>query len=1440
MVTRADGKLINVARKTGQLFVCSKGCCCGDTARGFKAVPEELYHNEWTKRKLRNKVHLTVGGCLGPCPLANVILLFFDGQPIWFHSMYTQKQVETLFDYIEQMIAVQSYLPPPPLLSQYHFNAFNWSLSALEKHDAQIKKNEALRLNEFLFLTQADTDVMALSVAVEKMEPEFPKVHAYNIGYLSTDQDIESFLKAKLPESGVVVVRLHRTASFLSGLRYIAKYAETHDLWLVCVQGTDAPDPELTAFSNVDLATVNETVAYLQANGVENYLNLLKFLSDHLLMTGFGYEQPKQQSRYGIYHPRVPEGTYEAWKEKINSGWPTLGLLFYSSHYFSGNFAFVDAIIKEAERQHLNIMPVYAYSLKDFDGAEAESLPFALQPFVKNGKTVIDALISTMSFALGSTERESNDDRNWTGSAFQRLGIPVIQAINASISHDQWESSLRGLPPLDVGINIAIPEFDGRIISVPISFKESIVTKNPEFGSAVVQNVPDIERIARLIGQTKRLTTLQRKPNADKRIAIILTNYNAKASSIGNAVGLDTPASLLGLLRSMAERGYTVTELPESSDKLLHNLIERGTYENESITEEQAANAVARVPKKTYAGWFDTLPSSIKSAVASQWGEPPGKYYVDSEGNLVLAGLDFGNAFVAVQPPRGYGMDPSLIYHATDLPTPHPYEALYSWLTRSKDVGGWGADAILHMGKHGTLEWLPGKGVGISAECFPDALLGDLPLIYPFIVNDPGEGAQAKRRAHAVIIDHMTPPMTVAEGYEEIEQLTQLVSEFYQMEKLDPDKLPALQRQIWALIKQAKLDKDLGVLMNRDSNTHTHEWDPQFHEDGVPYTVSDMTGKDFAHLVDNINAYLCDLTSAQIRSGLHILGKPPVGQALSDTLLAILRVPNLDAPSIRNAVGSAFGFSMEKVVGSLEAKSNATALESQLNRHITTNADVLRGVDDICVKLINTLEIHAFSSGSVEATVDSTLDWRYAKSDARGEIVKALRFACDKLVPNLKRTTEEFDNLFVALDGKYVPPGPSGAPTRGMADVLPTGRNFYSLDPRGIPSSSAWEVGTALAASLIDKHMKDTGTYPQSVGISIWGTSVMRTFGDDVAEVLALLGVRPKWQPQSRRVTGIELISLEELGRPRIDVVCRISGFFRDAFPDLITLMDEAFQLVGNLNEPADQNYVAAHFRAEKEALVTNGTAEMDAVVQASYRIFGSKPGSYGAGILPLVNAGNWQNEADLAETFLNWGGYAYTRKEFGTDARPQFARTLTTVRVAVKNQDNREHDIFDSDDYFQFHGGMIATIKALSGKSPLKYFGDSANPEKPKVRDLKEEAMRVFRSRVVNPKWVNSIQKHGYKGAMELAATVDYMFGYDATSKVVDDWMYERLAQTYVLDPKMQEFFKQSNPWALKDILQRLIEAIDRGLWKDPGELREELQWMYLSMQSADNPAKS
>ena len=1438
-IIRLDGKPIHLIAKRAHLMVCAKGCCCGRTDRGFAAVPVDFYKQEYKKRKLRKHVQLTMSGCLGPCPVANVALLFFDGHPVWFQSVNGEPQIQAIFTYIERMLAADGYLPPPAELADYVFTYYAWTHEGVGSRQLAVgNPNVDISLptadsrlptdaGGILFLTHADTDLLALRAALPQLPEGFPSIRALSLAKIATEQHLTASLACPGSTERIVVARLLGGLRSVPGFRSLAEYARARGQHLLVISGSGSPDPELTAASTVSPAVVHEATAYLQAGGRDNLAQLLRFLSDHLLLTGFGYEPPAEQPQHGIYHPDLSRGaTLAEWLVWHDPARPTVGILFYRSHWMSGNLAFIDALVLELSERGVNALPVFTASLKEPAGADCERgrdgrWPAAFEFFFSGEHRLIDVLITTVSFALGEVQADGPTPAGWSVHVFAALGVPVLQAICAGSARWQWEASQRGLSPLDTAMNVALPEFDGRIVTVPVSFKESLPCpkkgsdplssrgQTPFSDMEAVHYEPVPDRVARLAGLALRFAELRRKPNRAKRVAFVLTNSPGKAARIGNAVGLDAPASLMAVLAAMQAAGYTIGPLPENGDALIHTLIDRCSYDETLLTTEQLAHAVAHVSAEQYQRWFDELPEGQRRRMVEQWGPPPGEAYVH-DGRIALAGLDLGNAFVALQPPRGYGMDPNAIYHQPDLPPPHHYCALYRWLL---DV--WHADAIVHVGKHGTLEWLPGKAVGLSADCFPDSFLSDLPLFYPFILNDPGEGAQAKRRGHAVIIDHLMPPLTTADAHGALGELMQLVDEYYQVELLDPSKMPLVQQQIWDLIQQSNLEADLKYLLQKGEG-HTHEWDDAVTAEGTPVTLAQMRGGEVAHLIQELDGYLCELAGAQIRDGLHILGQVHEGEQLVGLLQALTRLPNLDVPSLRDAVAQLFDLDLNALLAERGRRLDvvAPALARLADRPLVSQADALETIDELCHHLLDQLRAHEFR---VEA-VDAVLAAMFTDMPARDNLTPVrtvLSFVCERLVPSLRQTTDEITNLLAGLAGRYVPAGPSGAPTRGMAHVLPTGRNFYAVDPRALPSSAAWQVGQELAREVLDRYRGETGAYPETVGISVWGTSAMRTHGDDVAEILALLGVRPVWQKENRRVVEVEVIPLAELGRPRIDVTIRISGFFRDAFPHLIKLLDEAVQAVVGRDEPLEQNFVRKHYLDDLEANLSIGLP--DAERQARYRVFGSKPGAYGAGILPLIDERNWHDDADFAETYVNWGGYAYGADAEGVEARAAFRHRLAGVQVALHNQDNREHDIFDSDDYFQFHGGMIATIRALTGRQPRHYFGDTHDPARPAVRDLKQEALRVFRTRVANPKWLEGITRHGYKGGLEMAATVDYLFGYDATAGVAEDWMYEQLAQAYALDPAMQEFFERSNPWALHAISERLLEAAQRGLWEEP-----------------------
>ncbi|GAA2391084.1 cobaltochelatase subunit CobN [Nonomuraea africana] len=1134
---------------------------------------------------------------------------------------------------------------------------------------------------------------------------------------------------------------------------------------VVVLGGEQAPDAELMELSTVSGGTCAEAHAYLAHGGPGNLAELHAFLSDTVLLTGHGFAAPEPTPTWGL----LGEGP------AAGDGRPVVGVLYYRAHHLAGNTAFVRTLCEAIEEAGGRALPVFCSSLRT---AEPELLSVLGQA---------DALVVTVLAAGGSrpaTAGAGGDDAAWDVGALADLDIPILQGLCLTTSRQAWEENDDGLSPLDAASQVAIPEFDGRIITVPFSFKEV-----DEDGLTVY--AADPERTARVAGIAVRHAKLRHVPNASKKLVVMLSAYPTKHARIGNAVGLDTPASTVKLLARLAEAGYDLGEgLPgvadQDGDALIHALIAAGGQDQEWLTEEQLAANPVRIPSATYLEWYGTLPEELREAMERHWGPPPGELFTH-EGDIVLAALRAGNVVVMVQPPRGFGENPIAIYHDPDLPPSHHYLAAYRWLSAE-----FGAHAMVHVGKHGNLEWLPGKSAGLSAACGPDAALGDLPLVYPFLVNDPGEGTQAKRRAHAVLVDHMVPPMARAETYGDIARLEQLLDEHASIAAMDPAKLPAIRAQIWTLIQAARLDHDLGLA----DRPHDAEFD------------------DFLLHVDG---WLCEVKDAQIRDGLHVLGSAPAGPVRVDLVLAMLRARQMWAgaqtlPGLREALGLA-----EDGTAGLADVDAAEGTARALVEGMEARGWDPAAAAEVTESVLGTTEPADLSERDPALDGEPGAGWEM--------VTRILEFAATEVVPRLARTTDEIDHLLHALDGGYVPAGPSGSPLRGLINVLPTGRNFYSVDPRAVPSRLAWETGQAMAESLLARYRAETGEWPTSVGLSVWGTSAMRTAGDDVAEVLALLGVRPVWDEASRRVTRLEPVPLEELGRPRIDVTVRISGFFRDAFPHVVALLDDAVRMVAALEEPDEDNHVRAHVTAD---LAGHGDER-----RATMRVFGSRPGAYGAGLLPLIDSRNWRDDADLAEVYAVWGGFAYGRDLDGVPARQDMESAYRRIAVAAKNIDTREHDIADSDDYFQYHGGMVATVRALTGRAPAAYVGDSTRPDAVRTRTLSEETSRIFRARVVNPNWLAAMRRHGYKGAFELAATVDYLFGYDATTGVIADWMYDKLTQAYVLDPENREFMERSNPWALHGIAERLLEAAERGMWAhpDPDVLRD-LQEAYLKAE--------
>ena len=1191
----------------------------------------------------------------------------------------------------------------------------------------------------------------------------------------------------------IAIFNLHGGKKSLSSFDELVQRLQDSSVSIYAQSASNEPEIELMKLSTVDNAIYRKVSQYLDYGGRKNFYSLILYLANYFIGSNYEFSEPARPIWEGIYHPdfdHVPT-LKEYLQSKCVAGRPTVGLWFYQSLWQAGNTLFIDRLIEEIERQGANVIPVFLHAAKDVERGTKGAEWVVENLFMKDGRPIIDVLISTLMFSLSIKPWEGSDTGEGQEVArseewfIKRLNVPVLKAIVTYNTLADWNESLQGCSPMDISMGIAMPEFDGMLITVPVAARER-TDIDPLTGARVIRFEPLPERTNKIVRLSLNWAKLRHIPNSQKKVAIIFHNYPPRDDRIGTAFGLDSPVSVLNIMKAMDDAGYTIERMPENGQALIEDVKSRLTLDRRwRSPEELAKRAIDSVTEGDYKDWFEQLPVAVQEKMTSAWGEAPGKLFVHKK-NLIIPGVINGNIFIGLQPPRGFLEDPAAIYHSPDHPIPHHYYAYYRWI---RDV--FRADLVMHIGKHGSLEWLPGKSVGLSDSCFPDIAISDLPNIYPYIINNPGEGTQAKRRSYCCIIDHLVPVMHNADAYDEMAELEVMLADYYQAASEDQSKLPTQKKMIWEKVCEAKLDHDLEV-----------EEEEAF--------------SDFDKFLEKLHEYLHEMADTQIRDGLHILGEPPEGSRLDEFLVALTRLANGQVPSLRQSLAEAMGYDYDYLLDN----------RGKIVSGSKTCGQVIDDLNSLALRLVSGLHEQGFAVGTIPELVEEILGKRNPK------IEKVLDYIATTLAPNIDATVDELSAILCASDGGFVSPGPSGAPTRGMADILPTGRNFYSVDPQAIPSQAAWKVGVAQADALLERYLEDEGCYPESLGMVIWGSPTMRTKGDDIAEVLCLMGVRPVWEERSGRVTGIELIPIEELQRPRIDVMLRISGFFRDAFPNIVHLVDRAVELVAEQKEPPEQNFLAKHVSADISEKTAAGIDGEQAKTLACYRIFGCRPGAYGAGVSDAIDSKNWKDEKDLAEIYVKWGGYAYGRKNFGATVPDEFRRRLSRLDLTVKNEDTREYDMLDGDDFYSYHGGMIAAVKALKGELPRSYCGDSSDPDRVKTRSTVEETKHIFRARILNPKWIESMKRHGYKGAGDISRMVDIAFGWDATAEVLEDWMYEELANKYALDKDMQEWLKKVNPHALQNIAERLLEAVERGMWQATEEMKEELRDVYLDIE--------
>lgn len=1212
---------------------------------------------------------------------------------------------------------------------------------------------------DILFLSAADTEIASVAAFANRGDLRWRLV---NLASLKHPMSIDMWIDRTARHAKLVVLRALGGVSYFSYLiEALLAAARAHGFQLAVLPGDDRPDAGLDPWSTVSREDRARLWPYLVEGGETNMARFAG-MAEALVTGGAQPEAAETLAKAGIWWPGGGAISAASWAglamppsappEGVKDS-PLAVITFYRALVQSGQTQPVEALIEALAARGLRVLPIFVSSLKEpFSAATIRELFARFTP---------DVVLNSTSFAVVSPGSSP------TGTVLDETGAQVFQVIFSGSTKESWEASGLGLISRDLAMNVALPEVDGRVLTRAVSFKRAA-----RFDETAEVNIvapePAADRVAFVADLAVAWARLRRIENSEKRIALILANYPNRDGRLGNGVGLDTPAGSLEVLRAMREAGYATGVLPDSGDALIAHLMEGPTN----------AATDGRVIRETlslsdYKAFFAGLPRSIQDEVTARWGVPEEDPFFH-QGAFALSLARFGNVMTGIQPARGYNIDPKETYHAPDLPPPHGYLAFYAFLRR-----GFRADAVIHMGKHGNMEWLPGKAMALSDSCYPEAVFGPMPHLYPFIVNDPGEGTQAKRRASAVIIDHLTPPLTRAESYGYLKDLEALVDEYYQAQGTDPRRLRLLKKQILDLAGDTGLGADVGI-----------------------------TGLDEDDALQKLDAWLCDLKELQIRDGLHVFGVSPTGRLLTDLTVALARSPRGDGEGAGQSLHRAIAADLFKspspthtLRGGVGEGSSFDPLDCQMaapwdgpkpgvladltDALWRTNADTVERIEMLASKLV---------SGDVTAPTG----WEQT------------RLVMDEIETRLKPSIincgpAEITALMTGLSGRFVAPGPSGAPTRGRPDVLPTGKNFYSVDTRSVPTPTAWELGRKSAELLVTRYVQDHGDWPTSFGITAWGTANMRSGGDDIAQALALIGAKPVWDMGSARVTGYEIMPAAVLGRPRVDVTLRVSGFFRDAFPEQIALFDKAVRAIGALDEEEADNPIAARMKRDAEA---HGKRD------AGHRVFGSMPGTYGAGLQTLVDEGIWEDREALAEAFLDWGAYAYGNGAEGEEVRALFAERIKSIQAVVQNQDNREHDLLDSDEYYQFEGGMAAAAERLSGARPAIYHNDLSRVEKPVIRSLEEEISRVMRGRVTNPKWISGAMRHGYKGASEIAATVDLMFAFAATTGAVKDHHFEAAYQAFIADEAVRDFLAEKNAPALKEIARSFIEAERRKLW--------------------------
>ncbi|WP_329904728.1 cobaltochelatase subunit CobN [Porphyromonas pogonae] len=1187
-----------------------------------------------------------------------------------------------------------------------------------------------------------------------------------------------------LDSSDFILLMTHGSIAYFKQFnRFKQKYADKKMIFIYSTMPDEMA--EMMLWLRVSVADGNTILKYIKCKNTTNLINLNKFIASHYGGIDIDYAPPVIPQWEGLYITDELETNYLAEVRKAkDAGCYVVGVLIPYHLYADKNLRHIDALITALNSAGTVVIPIYTTASKDNLTGEKGVTATVQEYFYDPDGLLVDVVVNTLGYSLGIFEESGSIwmEKNGTSapSLLARMNIPVIQAYYTYFSYEQWKESVQGLDAFSLVSAVYYPEFDGQIDGYPIGCRD--MTHPQEITIApMAEGIDIVSRLA------YRWAKLQYTPNAEKKVAIIFHNMPPRNDMIGCAAGLDSPASVYNLLHSLEAMGVSFDNHYKNGDDIIRRIISAVSNDDEWLSDEELMKrATDTIPAEAYQRWHDELEPETKAFLEKDWGASPGTFKV-VDGAMPVPGILNGNVFIGLQPPRGYEQQAEAVYHSTDIACPHFYIAIYKWIRHV-----FNADVVVHIGTHGTLEWLPGKEKALSKACLPQTNIDDMPHLYLYHTSVIGEGIQAKRRASAVLLNHLEPVSTESGTYDELSELDELVHK-YITAPMTKAQHRLCEESILAMVQKLHMDQDLGL------------------------DVGNVT--DAGAYITKVHNWLGVIKRSMVKDGLHIFGEAPSGSRLNDFVRVLLRVSGSNCLSMDEALALYYGFPIEVL----------RLIPDKIWNDGSTSVMILDRFTAVSRRLVEALNQNRFNPLD-EARCRSILGDGVGSMQAVQDIMQVVH---EQIYPKLCDTTNELKAFEKGITAQFILPGKGGSPSRGNLDILPTGRNMYALDPNEIPSHVAYKIGSKLGEQLLEKYLKNDDTYPESIAIVLYSGDQMRTYGEDIAEILWLMGLKPVWMSDSSdKVTGLEVIPLDVLQRPRIDVVSRISGLLRDTFPSIISLLDDAVKMVVSLNEPHEMNYVKKHFDEDILHLREQGIDSKLAEQHALVRVFGCPPGNYGGGVDVLVENKNWSTDDDLATAAITWAAHAYSGDFHGQKCRDNLERQLSKVTATVKNENTIDFDLYDIDDEFIYHGGLIAAVKKCSGKAPQSFYGNSSDPSFTVVRSVKEESARVMRSRLLNPIWIEGLKRHGYKGAQDVAYNMDNIFGWDAVADIVEDWNYEALAQHLLGNADHKEWLREANPWALREIAEKLLEASQRGMWHAQPETLELVEKVYLECE--------